>query len=184
MKLGVIWLKRIGWKHSAVIQESVNPGLQALREFSRWRGRSRSNKTSRLRTTNTKIDLAQANKDYEARFNRTFIVCATGKSAQEILEILRRRLRNDDETELHEAAEQQRLDHSHTTEEMALAMNRISTHVLDTARGKPAQDVPVRLEQKDGSGNWLAVAAARTDQDGRCGQLLSNDKPFGPGFTV
>jgi 5-hydroxyisourate hydrolase len=60
-------------------------------------------------------------------------------------------------------------------------MNRISTHVLDTARGKPAQDVPVRLEQKNGSGHWLAVAAARTDQDGRCGQLLSNDKTFGTG---
>jgi 5-hydroxyisourate hydrolase len=60
-------------------------------------------------------------------------------------------------------------------------MNRISTHVLDTARGKPAQDVPVRLEQKNGSGHWLAVAAARTDQDGRCGQLLANDKTFGTG---
>ena len=74
-----------------------------------WRGRSRSNKTSRLRSNASKNDLAEANKNYEARFNRTFIVCATGKSAQEILEILRRRLRNDDETELREAAEQQRL---------------------------------------------------------------------------
>jgi 2-oxo-4-hydroxy-4-carboxy-5-ureidoimidazoline decarboxylase len=35
-------------------------------------------------------------------------VCATGKSAPEILEILRRRLKNDAETELLEAAEQQR----------------------------------------------------------------------------
>jgi len=60
-------------------------------------------------------------------------------------------------------------------------MNRISTHVLDTARGKPAQAVPVRQEQKNGSGHWLAVAAARTDEDGRCGQLLSNDKTFGTG---
>ena len=64
---------------------------------------------------------------------------------------------------------------------MARAINRISTHILDTARGKPAQDVPVRLEQKNGSGHWLAVAAARTDQDGRCGQLLSNEKTFGTG---
>jgi 2-oxo-4-hydroxy-4-carboxy-5-ureidoimidazoline decarboxylase len=56
-----------------------------------------------------KIELAQANKEYELRFNRIFIVCATGKSAPEILEILRRRLRNDEETELDEAAEQQRL---------------------------------------------------------------------------
>jgi len=55
-----------------------------------------------------KIALADANQQYERRFNRIFIVCATGKSAPEILEILRRRLKNDPETELHEAAEQQR----------------------------------------------------------------------------
>jgi 2-oxo-4-hydroxy-4-carboxy--5-ureidoimidazoline (OHCU) decarboxylase len=35
-------------------------------------------------------------------------VCATGKSAAEILTILRRRLNSDPETELQEAAEQQR----------------------------------------------------------------------------
>jgi 2-oxo-4-hydroxy-4-carboxy-5-ureidoimidazoline decarboxylase len=35
-------------------------------------------------------------------------VCATGKSAPEILAILRRRLRNDDAAELREAAEEQR----------------------------------------------------------------------------
>jgi len=56
----------------------------------------------------TKIALADANREYEQRFNRIFIVCATGKSAPEILESLRRRLKNDAETELHEAAEQQR----------------------------------------------------------------------------
>ncbi len=54
-------------------------------------------------------------------------------------------------------------------------MNRISTHVLDTARGGPAKDVPVRLEQREASGNWLALSSARTDQDGRCAQLLSSD---------
>ncbi len=52
--------------------------------------------------------LANENREYERRFNRIFIVCATGKSAQEILEILRRRLNNDEDTELHEAVEQQR----------------------------------------------------------------------------
>jgi OHCU decarboxylase len=52
--------------------------------------------------------LADLNREYERRFDRIFIVCATGKSAPEILEILRRRINNDAETELHEAAEQQR----------------------------------------------------------------------------
>jgi OHCU decarboxylase len=59
-------------------------------------------------STATKSALADANREYERRFNRIFIVCATGKTAPEILEILRRRLKNDDETELSEAAEQQR----------------------------------------------------------------------------
>lgn len=55
-----------------------------------------------------KIALAEGNRVYEEKFGRIFIVCATGKSAPEILEILQRRLRNDAATELHEAAEQQR----------------------------------------------------------------------------
>jgi 2-oxo-4-hydroxy-4-carboxy-5-ureidoimidazoline decarboxylase len=52
--------------------------------------------------------LAEGNRAYEQRFNRIFIVCATDKTAQTILDILQRRLRNDDQTELHESAEQQR----------------------------------------------------------------------------
>jgi len=55
-----------------------------------------------------KIALADGNREYEKRFGHIFIVCATGKSAAEILGILRRRLKNDAQTELHEAAEQQR----------------------------------------------------------------------------
>jgi len=55
-----------------------------------------------------KAALAAGNHAYEQKFNRIFIVCATGKSALEILAILERRLRNDAATELLEAAEQQR----------------------------------------------------------------------------
>ena len=52
--------------------------------------------------------LAEGNRAYEQRFNRIFIVCAAGKSAYTILDILQRRLRNDEQTELQESAEQQR----------------------------------------------------------------------------
>lgn len=55
-----------------------------------------------------RLALAEANRLYEQRYGRIFIVCATGKSAAEILEILRRRLQNDDATELRVAAEEQR----------------------------------------------------------------------------
>jgi 2-oxo-4-hydroxy-4-carboxy-5-ureidoimidazoline decarboxylase len=52
--------------------------------------------------------LAQANREYESKFGRVFIVCATGKSGPALLDILQRRLSNDEATELREAAEEQR----------------------------------------------------------------------------
>jgi 2-oxo-4-hydroxy-4-carboxy-5-ureidoimidazoline decarboxylase len=59
-------------------------------------------------TTDTQAELATANRLYEEKFGRIFIVCATGKSAAEMLAILRSRLANDARTELLEAVEQQR----------------------------------------------------------------------------
>jgi 2-oxo-4-hydroxy-4-carboxy--5-ureidoimidazoline (OHCU) decarboxylase len=53
-------------------------------------------------------DLAEGNAQYEQRFGFTYIVCATGKSAEEMLANMQRRLGNTRETELREAAEQQR----------------------------------------------------------------------------
>jgi OHCU decarboxylase len=52
--------------------------------------------------------LAKGNADYEERFGFTYIVCATAKNAEEMLAILQRRISNDRESELREAAEQQR----------------------------------------------------------------------------
>jgi OHCU decarboxylase len=51
--------------------------------------------------------LAEGNRAYEAKFGRTYIVSASGKSAEELLHILERRLLNSPEQELREAAEQQ-----------------------------------------------------------------------------
>lgn len=52
--------------------------------------------------------IAAGNSEYERRFGFTYIVCATGKTAEEMLAILNRRLNNDRAIELREAAEQQR----------------------------------------------------------------------------
>jgi 2-oxo-4-hydroxy-4-carboxy-5-ureidoimidazoline decarboxylase len=52
--------------------------------------------------------LAKANRDYEQRFGYIYIVCATGKSAEEMLAIAKGRLQNDPDTELRVAAEEQR----------------------------------------------------------------------------
>jgi 2-oxo-4-hydroxy-4-carboxy-5-ureidoimidazoline decarboxylase len=52
--------------------------------------------------------LAEGNGAYEERFGYIYIVCATGKSAAEMLDILNRRLSNEPDTELCVAAEEQR----------------------------------------------------------------------------
>ena len=51
--------------------------------------------------------LAEANAAYEARFGYIFIVCATGRSAQEMLGMLRARLGNKPDEEIRVAAEEQ-----------------------------------------------------------------------------
>ena len=59
-------------------------------------------------TGDVKQALADVNHDYEQRFGYIYIVCATGKSADEMLQIAQSRLRNDPDTELRLAAEEQR----------------------------------------------------------------------------
>jgi 5-hydroxyisourate hydrolase len=59
-------------------------------------------------------------------------------------------------------------------------MKRISTHVLDIAKGQPAKNIPVRLERQEATG-WRQLAWAKTDQDGRCSQLLPESETLMPG---
>ena len=51
--------------------------------------------------------LAEANKSYEEKFGYIFIVCATGKSAEEMLGMLQSRLQNPPEEEIKIAADEQ-----------------------------------------------------------------------------
>ncbi|MGH3390433.1 MAG: hydroxyisourate hydrolase [Actinomadura sp.] len=50
----------------------------------------------------------------------------------------------------------------------------LSTHVLDTAQGRPAAGVPVRLDRYDGD-TWQRLADAETDADGRLRDLPAWD---------
>jgi OHCU decarboxylase len=56
----------------------------------------------------TRRELLEGNRQYQEKFGHIYIVCATGKSADEMLAGLRERLGNDRETELRNAAEEQR----------------------------------------------------------------------------
>jgi 5-hydroxyisourate hydrolase len=64
---------------------------------------------------------------------------------------------------------------------MASRMKCISTHILDMVHGKPAEDVPVRLEKQNTPGDWRLLTSARTDQDGRCSQLLPEGEDISAG---
>lgn len=57
--------------------------------------------------TETLKALADANRQYEERFGYIFIVCATGKSAGEMLAMLNSRLKNDPAVEIEVAADEQ-----------------------------------------------------------------------------
>ena len=62
-------------------------------------------------------------------------------------------------------------------------MSSITTHVLDTALGRPAAGVPVRLERLAVTGDSVPgiteIGRARTDDDGRVSNLGPDD--VGPG---
>ncbi len=57
-------------------------------------------------------------------------------------------------------------------------MSAITTHVLDTARGRPAAGVPVTLEMQTPDETWKLLSHGVTDADGRLKFV------FPPGFTL
>lgn len=54
-------------------------------------------------------------------------------------------------------------------------MSQITTHVLDTASGSPAEGVPIRLYRQQAEG-WQELAGGITNSDGRIGDLLVADR--------
>ncbi|MFF1307135.1 hydroxyisourate hydrolase [Streptomyces sp. NPDC058307] len=48
----------------------------------------------------------------------------------------------------------------------------VSTHILDTSVGRPAEGVPVQLAARSGrDADWQALGGSATDADGRCKDL-------------
>lgn len=60
-------------------------------------------------------------------------------------------------------------------------MGRLSTHVLDTSRGKPAEAVPLKLYRLGPGEARTLVATARTNADGRTDAPLLQGDAFAPG---
>jgi 5-hydroxyisourate hydrolase len=61
-------------------------------------------------------------------------------------------------------------------------MSSISTHVLDTARGRPAAGVVVFLDSCDNHGAWMELARGTTNADGRIPAMLPDGAVLDPGI--
>jgi OHCU decarboxylase len=72
----------------------------------RWAAREQAG--ARAASPDVLARLADRNREYEARFGHMFIVCATGRSADEMLTLLEARLDNEPDAELEIAADEQR----------------------------------------------------------------------------
>ncbi len=130
--------------------------------------------------------LAKANADYETKFGFIFIVCATGKSATEMLQLLLDRLQNTVEEELHIAmGEQQKISIIRFKKLLTAAnfdflkVSQITTHVLDTAIGLPGKDISIRMQAMK-NGTWQTIAQGITNADGRIPDLLPQDRILKP----
>ena len=60
-------------------------------------------------------------------------------------------------------------------------MSRITTHVLDLSRGRPAAGVAVTLEVQTDAGDWRAVGRGGTDADGRLKSLTGEGEGLSAG---
>ena len=142
----------------------------------------------------TLVALREKNVAYEEKFGHVFLICASGKSAGEMLQALEERLGNTVEQELMNAAVQQMkitelriardfpeffTSVQSTAERRAVQLKAhlrspVTTHVLDIGAGRPAENVAVSLERRcDGSRDaWERLASGHTNADGRVGDLL------------
>lgn len=140
-----------------------------------------------LATSDTLNALKEANETYELKNGFIYIICATGKSANEMLRLLSDRVENSRTEELHIAMGEQHkitlirlqklLSHSDWS---FLKVSQLTTHVLDTSMGKPGAGMTIKLQELKES-KWQVKAQGVTNLDGRIPDLLPPNKNLDPG---
>ncbi len=129
--------------------------------------------------------LAEANDQYFNKNGFIFIVCATGKPAEEMLALVTARLENDPAEEFRIAMGEQhkitmlRLKNAINAQWSTLPPSHITTHVLDTSTGNPASGVSIVLQDK--ASGYLTFAQGITNHDGRIPDLIAPGKMLSPG---
>lgn len=172
----------IDWLESFTHHPKIGDVKSLTKKFA---GKEQASVASAAKKTITA--LANANKEYEAKFGFIFIVCATGRSATEMLRLLEDRLSNTIGEELHIAMGEQmkitilRFQKLITDGDWSfIKPGQLTTHVLDTALGKPGKDISIRL-QIPVNGFWQTIAQGITNSDGRIGDLLPAQKNLAHG---
>lgn len=61
-------------------------------------------------------------------------------------------------------------------------MSQITTHILDTSKGKPAEGVPVLIEKTVHQHHWQEISKGVTNSDGRIPNLVPNGIVLEPGI--
>ena len=123
------------------------------------------------------------NDAYRARFGFPFIVCVRRHGKESILGEFEKRLKHAPDAELQSALTEivriaaLRLDQRVTASDKLKVHGRLSTHVLDTHGGRPAEGVELELVELSEGDAARAVTRATTNADGRTDQPLIAGRP-------
>jgi 2-oxo-4-hydroxy-4-carboxy-5-ureidoimidazoline decarboxylase len=125
----------------------------------------------------------RVNNAYRAKFGFPYIVCVRRHTKDSILRDFERRLPNDTATEMQASIAEicriaaLRLDQAVTGDDRLPVHGRLSTHVLDTHSGKPAEGIAFELIELSGLGESRVVTRGVTNSDGRTDQPLIGGRP-------
>jgi len=127
------------------------------------------------------------NTAYRQKFAIPFIICVRRHSKDSILQEFERRLENATEAELEAALTEifriaaLRLDQRVEAADRLKVQGRLSTHVLDTQRGLPAEGVLIELLELSRDGESLLIVSTRSNRDGRTDEPLIGGRPLPTG---
>jgi 2-oxo-4-hydroxy-4-carboxy-5-ureidoimidazoline decarboxylase len=123
------------------------------------------------------------NDAYKEKFGFPFIVCVRRHTRDSILQQFERRLQNDEGQEFATAVQEVfyitrlRIAAKVTGEGVPQVNGRLSTHVLDTHAGRPAQGIAIELHEFAGQ-QAHRIASAITNAEGRTDQPLISGRPL------
>ncbi|QEU88481.1 2-oxo-4-hydroxy-4-carboxy-5-ureidoimidazoline decarboxylase [Streptomyces viridosporus] len=128
-----------------------------------------------------RAELLDLNLAYQEKFGHVFLVCATGRTGEQMRDAVKERIGNAPEREREivrtELGKINRIRLARLVEGDRRTMSTettasVSTHILDTSAGRPAGGVAVHLHARSGrAAHWQALGGSATDEDGRCRDL-------------